>query len=139
MARTILRLNPAGLPDASGLGYAQITVAQPGALAFVSGQVALSAHGEPTPPTLTGQTEMVISNLKAALGSLGATPSDILQMRIYVLDLDDEALGIIMGQITAFLNGALPALTGVAVAALAAPDLLIETEMTVQMPGQPAA
>ena len=138
MADTILRLNPAGLPDASGLGYAQITVAQPGPVAFVSGQVALSAQGEATPPTLAGQTEMVISNLETALQSLGASPSDILQMRIYVLDLDEGALEVIMGRVTAFLDGALPALTGVAVAALAAPEFLIEIEMTVQMPSQPA-
>lgn len=134
MAQEIRRLNPAGLPDASELGYAQITVSRPGPLAFVSGQVALSAEGGPAPSALVDQTALVIRNLKTALASLDAKPADILQMRIYVLELSEETLGVVMGQITAFLEGTLPAITGLAVSALAAPDLQIEVEMIVQLP-----
>lgn len=134
MTQEIRRLNPAGLPDASQLGYAQITVSRPGPLAFVSGQVASSADGDPVPSTLADQTTLVIKNLETALNSINAKPADILQMRIYVLELNDETLGAVMGQIIAFLDGALPAITGLAVSALAAPDLQIEIEMTVQLP-----
>lgn len=134
MAQDILRLNPAGLPDAAQLGYAQITVSRPGPLAFVSGQVAWSPDNGPVPTALADQTALVIQNLKTALDSINASPADILQMRIYALELTDETMAIVMGQITAFLDGTLPAITGVAVSALAGPDLQLEIEMTVQMP-----
>lgn len=59
-------------------------------------------------------------------------PHDIVQMRIYVTDLTDETLSEAMKQLTVFLNGARPSLTGVGVAKLASPDLQIEIEMVVQ-------
>ncbi|WP_417669300.1 RidA family protein [Roseibium sp.] len=129
------RLNPAGMPDASKAGYAQITVSRPGPLAFVSGQVAWKADSSAVPATIGEQTKIVIENLSAALAAIEAVPSDILQMRIYATELTDETQTIVMSQLSAFLDGALPALTAVAVTALAAPDLKIEIEMTVQLPG----
>jgi enamine deaminase RidA (YjgF/YER057c/UK114 family) len=133
MAQSIIRMNPPSLPDASAAGYSQISVAEPGRLAFVSGQVAWQYAPEPTPETLRGQTEVVVGRLKAALEALGATPHDIVMLKIYMVALTPESMNESMPLVMAFLDGAQPSLTGVGVASLAAPDLLIEIEMIVQV------
>lgn len=127
-------MNPATLPDAGKAGYSQITVADPGRLAFVSGQVAWASEGSVVPETLEAQTKQVIENLSRALEAVNAGPRDIVQMRIYMTDLNDENMGIAMTQIAVFLDGVKPSLTGVGVADLAGPDLKIEVEMIVQIP-----
>ncbi|KKB81144.1 endoribonuclease L-PSP [Devosia soli] len=133
MTTTITRINPASLPDASRAGYSQISVVEPGRLAFVSGQVAWRADGGAAPGSLAEQVEIVAQNLTAALAELKATPHDIAQMRIYVVGLNDESMGIGMAAIGKFLQGAQPSLTGIGVSALAAPGLLIEVEMVVRV------
>ncbi|MEM8692064.1 MAG: RidA family protein [Pseudomonadota bacterium] len=134
MPNTLIRMNPATLPDAGKAGYSQITVADPGRLAFVSGQVAWASEGSVVPETLEAQTKQVIENLSRALEAVNAGPRDIVQMRIYMTDLNDENMGIAMTQIAVFLDGVKPSLTGVGVADLAGPDLKIEVEMIVQIP-----
>jgi len=133
MSALIDRMNPSALPDASKIGYSQISIAHPGPLAFVSGQVAWRPDGSPAPASLAEQTAIVIENLKGALDALQATTDDIAQMRIYMTDLRGETQEIAMGAILGFLNGAQPSLTGIGVAALAGPDLQIEVEMVVQV------
>ncbi|WP_415402023.1 RidA family protein [Tateyamaria sp. SN3-11] len=133
MSAAIDRMNPPTLPDAGNIGYSQISIAHPGALAFVSGQVALRPDGAAPPASLAEQTAIVIENLRGALAALQASPDDIVQMRIYVTDLRPETQEIAMVQILRFLDGAQPSLTGIGVAALAGPTLQIEVEMVVQV------
>lgn len=134
MSTSLTRMNPNTLPDASKVGYSQISITNPGRLAFISGQVAWAADATPVPRTLEGQTKQVIKNLGEALQVLEATPHDIVQMRIYATNLNDETQNAAMAQIMGFLDGSQPSITGVGVAALAVPDLQIEVEMVVQVP-----
>lgn len=134
MSMSVVRMNPKALPDAGKVGYSQVSIAEPGRLAFVSGQVAWRAGGGSVPGSLAEQTAIVVGNLRGALDALGATPDDIVQMRIYVIDLRPETQEIAMTEIMRLLNGAKPSLTGIGVAALAAPDLQIEVEMVVRIP-----
>ncbi|MEM9631880.1 MAG: RidA family protein [Pseudomonadota bacterium] len=134
MSTSIARMNPKSLPDASRIGYSQISIAEPGRLAFVSGQVAWRRESGAAPEALAEQTGVVVENLKGALKALEAGPEDIVQMRIYMTDLRSETQEIAMKEILRFLNGAQPSLTGIGVAALAAPDLQIEVEMVVRIP-----
>ncbi len=133
MSTTIDRMNPPTLPDASKVGYSQISIAHTGALAFVSGQVAWRPDGTSTPTSLAEQTAIVIENLEGALDALQATSDDIIHMRVYMTDLRHETQEIAMGAILRFLNGAMPSLTGIGVTALAGPELQIEVEMVVQV------
>lgn len=135
MCPKVTRMNPKTLPDAGNVGYSQISVAEPGRLAFVSGQVAWRAGGGPVPGSLAEQTSVIIENLDAALTAVGAGPHDIVQIRAYATDLTPETQDIVMAQLSDFLDGAQPSLTGVGVAALATPELQIELEMVVQVPG----
>lgn len=131
MSNSVTRMNPKSLPDSGKVGYSQISIA--GGLAFVSGQVAWDAAGGTVPGTLVEQTAVVVRNLRSALDALNATPEDIVQMRIYVIDLQPETQEAAMTEILQFLDGAQPSLTGIGVQDLAGPDLQIEVEMVVQV------
>lgn len=134
MPSALTRMNPDTLPDAGKVGYSQISITNPGRLAFVSGQVAWNTDGSAVPDTLEDQTKKIIENLGAALKAIDASTHDIVQMRVYVTELNDETMAVAMTQLSAFLDGVRPSLTGIGVAALAGPDLQIEIEMVVQVP-----
>ena len=129
----IERLNPDSLPDASAIGYSQISIAEPGRVAYVSGQVASKGNGEPAPDNIAEQTRWVVANLASALETLGAKPDNIIWMRIYVVGLDDQKMGESFPILLEFLGGAQPSLTGIGVSALASSDLMLEVEMAVQV------
>lgn len=134
MAEPLVRMNPPTLPDAGAIGYSQITVAEPGRLAFISGQVAWRPDGKPVPEDLSEQTKLVVANARAALAASGASPKDLVMMRVYAVDLTPERLEQMWPHVLAFLDGAQPSVTGIGVAALAAPDLQLEIEMIVRLP-----
>lgn len=134
MTQAITRMNPPSLPNAAELGYSQISIVEPGRMAYVSGQVALRPDGEPVPDDLTEQARIVAANAKAALDALGATPKDIVIARCFMTDLNPATLEEALPPLLEMFDGAQPCITGVGVAALAAPDLKIELELTVRLP-----
>lgn len=134
MTQAISRLNPSTLPDASAAGYSQITTVEPGRLAFISGQVAWRRDGGPTPQSLAEQATLVVENAQAALAAVGAAASDVIMVRIYMVDLTPQRLEELTPHLATLFDGAQPSVTGVGVAALAAPDLQLEIEMTVRLP-----
>ena len=134
MTQALVRLNPPSLPDASAIGYSQITTVEPGRLAFVSGQVAVRPDGEPVPADLAEQVKIVIGNARAALQAVGATTQDLVMVRIFVVDLTPDRLNTAMPLLLEFFGGAQPSLTGVGVAALADPALQLEMEMVARLP-----
>ncbi len=127
------RMNPPSMPNTGKVGYSQISIADASRLAFVSGQVAWRAEGGAVPESIEGQTDIVIENLQGALNALAAATRDIVQMRLYMTDVQTDVQAVAMGKLMAFLDGAQPSLTGIGVAALATPELLIEVEMVVQL------
>lgn len=134
MKNTIIRLNPPTLPNAGEMGYSQISIVEPGRMAYISGQVAWRPNGEAVPESLAEQMRIVLANVRAALAAVGAGPRDVVIARLYVVDLTPERLEEIMpGFLTAF-EGAQPCVTGVGVQALAAPDLQVEMELVVRLP-----
>lgn len=124
----IEKLNPPSLPDAAALGYSQVVVAPPGRMVFVSGQVAVSADGSPVPSDIADQLAIVLKNLGHALAAAGATPGNVVSLRIYVVDLDPDRIGPMMAPIASMFGGQAPALTGIGVSALASPEFKLEIE-----------
>lgn len=133
-SRGISRVNPPDLWDSTKNGHSQISIAEPGRLAFVSGQVAWRSSGEPAPDNVAEQMAIVVGNAKTALDAIGATPHDLVMVRLYVVDMTPARLAAGMPGFMAFLDGALPSVTGIGVAALAGPDLQVEMEMVVRLP-----
>lgn len=134
MTDSIVRLNPPTLPDAGEMGYSQISIVEPGRMAYISGQVAVRPNGEAVPENLVEQMSIVSVNAKAALDAVGATPHDIVIARIYMVNLTPERLEEVMPPFLATFDGAQPCVTGVGVEALAAPDLQVEMELVVRLP-----
>ena len=130
----IRRLNPPTLPDAGALGYSQISIAEPGRMAFISGQVAARPDGTPAPDSLAEQMTIVASNARAVLAAVKASPQDVVMARVYVVDLTPQRLEAVMPAFLATFDGARPSVTGIGVAALAAPDLQVEMELIVRLP-----
>ena len=123
------RLNPETVAAPIG-GYSQAVRVETGDAVwiYVSGQVALDAEG-----TLVGvgdmraQTERVFENLRAILGSNGATFGDVVKVTTFVTTLDDLAgMREVRGR---YLSAELPASTAVQVAALVLPEALIEVDI----------
>lgn len=130
----ITRVNPDTLPDSTQAGYSQVSIVEPGRMAYVSGQVAWSPDGTPPPNDLAAQMRLAGRNARAALEAIGASPNDIVIARCYVTDLTPERLAALMPPLIEAFGGARPSLTGVGVAALAAPNLQVELELTVRLP-----
>lgn len=134
MKNSIIRLNPSTLPNAGEMGYSQISIVEPGRMAYISGQVAWRPNGEPAPDSLAEQMSIVSVNAKAALDAVGATPQDIVIARIYMVNLTSERLEEVMPPFLATFNGIQPCVTGVGVEALATPDLQVEMELVARLP-----
>ena len=134
MTNSIVRLNPSTLPNAGEMGYSQISIVEPGRMAYVSGQVAWRPNGEAVPASLAEQMRIVSVNAKAALDAVGAKPHDVVLARAYITNLTPERLEEIMPAFLATFEGAQPCVTGIGVEALAAPDLQVEMELVVRLP-----
>ena len=83
---SVSRRNPPTIWDMASGGYSQISVAEPGRLAFLSGQVAWLPSGGESTKDIAGQAKIAAANLAAALEELGASGQDIVMLRVYVVD-----------------------------------------------------
>ena len=132
MAVTLL--NPDGLPK--GDLYRQVSVATGSKLVFIAGQVARTADGGHVGDgDLAAQTEQCYLNLHTALSAAGASFDDVVKLTVYLVGWSpDKMAAYVEGATRAFstlgIAAAVPPLTGIGVAALAEPDLLVEIEAT---------
>ncbi len=134
MTTSIVRLNPLTLPNAAEMGYSQISIVEPGRMAYISGQVAWQPNGEPVPEDLAEQMKLVSKNARSALEAVNAKPEHVVMARIYLVNLTPERLEQLMPPFIATFEGAQPCVTGIGVAALAAPELQVELELVVRLP-----
>jgi enamine deaminase RidA (YjgF/YER057c/UK114 family) len=115
-------------------GYTHTVVAEPGRVAYISGQVAYDRAGKLVGEgDIVAQTRQVFENLKAHLDSLGVDFADVIKLNYYATDVSR------LSEIRALRNDYLPkenppASTFVAVKGLVLPELLIEIEATVALP-----
>jgi 2-iminobutanoate/2-iminopropanoate deaminase len=121
-------INPAELYDCSANGMSQATVETELGLVFVSGQVDWNHQYETTENSVEGQTQKALDNLKIALTAAGSSVEQLLQIRVYVRGELAEHMETAMPILARFLGESRPALTGIGVASLASPSLLVEIE-----------
>src|SRR5713101_1981559 len=121
-------INPPTL--ATPRGYTHVVTVTGGKMVFVAGQVALDAKGEIVGKgDLRAQATQAYTNLKAALAAAGATPADVVQLNIYIVNYKPADILVnreVRSQFFPQENMPTGALVGVQ--ALALPDLLIEIE-----------
>jgi len=131
---SVSRRNPKTMWDMASLGWSHISVAEPGRLAFLSGQIAATPGNEGVPEDIAGQAKIAVANLAAALEELEATAQDIVMLRVYVVDATSEAFGQAVAPLRELVGDAMPSVTTIGVQALYKPEIKIEIEMVVRLP-----
>ncbi len=124
-------VNPPGMKP---LGmYTQVTIAQGGSIAFISGQVSVDAQGKVVGAgDIHAQAVQVFENLKLALGGIGATFDDVIKFTIYIVGFTQERRKAVMDVRSRYISAANPpAATMVGVDQLVEPELLLEIEAVV--------
>ena len=130
----ITRRNPATMWDSTANGHSQISIAEPGRMAYLSGQIATVEDGSPLPASVRGQAERIRINLKAALDDLGASVRDIVMLRLYVVNGTTDRFLEAYSAVREMLDGEMPSVTVLGVQSLFTPALQVEIEMTVRVP-----
>ncbi len=128
----IQRTNPPGIPDVPN--YTQVTITQPGRLAFVSGQIARRGLTDPVPDSLAEQAAIVRDDIAAILADLGVSAEHVVMMRAYVVDLSPEKGAEAFPIIGELFDGPVPSITAIGVTSLADPAFQIEVELVVSLP-----
>jgi len=125
-------INPPTVFPSAEHGFPQAVSASGRRTLYVSGQTAWDARRRLVGGAdLAVQARQAFANLRAVVEAGGGTLSDVVSLRIYVVDYDpgkSEAVGGAFRE--AFQSGDAPATTWVGVAALADPGFLIEVEAT---------
>ncbi|MGH2442545.1 MAG: RidA family protein [Chloroflexota bacterium] len=96
---------------------------------FVSGQVSISAEGQPLHAgDFEGQVRQCFENMRTVLEAAEASLDHVVKLGVFMLDITRLVdFGRIQSE---FFSGAQPAATALGVTALALPDLMIEVEAT---------
>ena len=131
---SVSRRNPPTMWDMASLGFSHISVAEPGRLAFLSGQIAVTPGSENLPEDLAGQAKLATANLAAALKELEASAHDIVMLRVYVVNATREAFGQAVTPLRELVGDAMPSITTIGVQALYTPEIMVEIEMAVRLP-----
>lgn len=130
----ITLLNPGGLPEVDL--YRQVSVARGSKLVFMAGQVAVDRHGELVGDgDFAAQVEQCYLNVATALAEAGASFEDVAKLTVYVVDWTEEKMpqffeGVAGATARLGIETPMPPFTGVGVAALAGPGLMVEVEAT---------
>ncbi|WP_067139685.1 RidA family protein [Microtetraspora malaysiensis] len=130
---TITLVNPGGLPEIDV--YHQVSIASGSKLVFIAGQVAWDADGVTVGEgDLTAQVEQCYLNIGTALAEIGGSFDDVAKLTVYVVDWTPDKMPLLLEGITraAAKLGVTPVApaTLLGVAALHAPDHLVEVEAT---------
>jgi enamine deaminase RidA (YjgF/YER057c/UK114 family) len=125
-------ISPPGLFSTRRLGFTHVVTSSPGTTVYISGQTAWDADRKIVGGTdLRLQAEQSFRNLRTALVAAGASPADVVFVRIYVVNYQPDHGAVLSPMLEEFFAGGdLPASTWVGVQSLAAPDFLVEIEAT---------
>ncbi|MDQ3455964.1 MAG: RidA family protein [Actinomycetota bacterium] len=123
------RINPPQLTRPSGFSHAVVT----DSTVYLAGQTALNAEG-----LIVGggdvvvQFEQALTNLLTALRAAGGGPADLVNLTVYIVDMDDyKSRSRDIGEVWRRLVGKdYPAMAGIGVARLWDEEALIEVQGT---------
>ena len=121
-------ITPKELFDSSVSGYSQAVIETETGLLYISGQVDWNQQYETTEKSVEGQTRKALNNLKIVLKNAGSSVGQLLHVRVYVRGELGEYMNTLAPIFTEFMGESRPALTGIGVASLASPEILVEIE-----------
>jgi enamine deaminase RidA (YjgF/YER057c/UK114 family) len=128
-------VNPPAIHPAPG--FSHISIAPPGRVAYIAGQVALAPDFSVIGGDDLGeQTRAAMENVKLALEAIGASWNDVVRRTIYTLrPAEYEVITAAIEDVQrSQRSDQHPAQTIVGVTGLAVDGLLIEIEVTVHLP-----
>lgn len=125
-------ISPPGLFSTRRLGFTHVVTSSPGATVYISGQTAWDKDRKIVGGNdLQRQAKQSFRNLRTALEAAGASPADVVFVRLYVVNYQPEHAAFLSTMLEMFFaGGPFPASTWVGVQSLADPDFLIEIEVT---------
>ncbi len=117
-------LVPAVSPQAATVGYSRAV--RDGALVHVAGTAAIYPDGADAPTDAYAQASRCLEIIVAALAEVGASPSDVVRTRVFLVDAADwEEVGRAHGEVFGHVR---PATSFVVVAGLLDERWLVEIE-----------
>lgn len=121
----IKRFNPKGLSQP--VGYSQVvTVEGTGKWIFLGGKAGIHPD-DSYPESLEEQSKLTFENIRLALEAAGATPADVVEIQIFIVDLAKVDPTPVYRDVRNFFPpGHKPVSMVIGVSALAYPGLLVE-------------
>jgi enamine deaminase RidA (YjgF/YER057c/UK114 family) len=125
---TMERINPGELGRPSGFSHAVSVTAD--RMVFLAGQLGARQDGSIVGGGIVAQFEQALANVLAALAAAGGHPADLVSLTVYIIDVEDyQAHGREIGAVWRRLAGTeYPAMAGVGVTRLWAPEALVEIQ-----------
>ena len=117
-------INPEALPKPSGYAHGILA----GNTVFLGGQTALDKDMNIVPGGIVEQFKQAFSNVLTTLGAAGGQPQDLVNVTIYLTDVDDYmANGREIGRIWREMAGSeYPAMAGIGISRLWQKEAMIE-------------
>ncbi|MCZ9882859.1 RidA family protein [Arthrobacter sp. B2a2-09] len=127
-------INPESLPKPSGFAHGMLA----GNTLFLGGQTALDKDMNIVPGGIVEQFTQAFSNVLTTLREAGGQPEDLVNVTIYLTDVDDYmASGREIGRIWREMAGSqYPAMAGIGVTRLWQKEALIEIQGIAVIPGR---
>lgn len=133
MARRSVGANPSSVAPPLKPHYSNSVRVDAGPLLFIAGQIAMDADGNVVgADDIRAQATQVLENIKAIVEANGADMADIVQVTVYVRDI--EAFHTISDIRERYFPQDGPASAIVEVSGLALPELLIEISAVAALP-----
>jgi len=125
-------INPKDLFPSVRASFSQIVTSQGGKTVYIAGQVAWDENRQIVGgDNLKEQTKQAFKNIETALKAVGGTMTDLVFLRIYIVDYQADKFKPILEVMREYLSEENPPGNAViGVQALAVPDFLIEIEAT---------
>jgi enamine deaminase RidA (YjgF/YER057c/UK114 family) len=122
------RINPPDLARPSGFAHAVRTTDR--TVVHLAGQTAMDRDGRIVDGDVVVQFEQALGNLLTALRSAGGSPSDLVSLTVYVVDMDDyQAHAREIGAVWRRLVGSdYPAMAGIGVSRLWDREAMVEVQ-----------
>ena len=119
-----------------GKGFSHVAVAAAGVTVYLAGQTAHQADGSVKGTTMAEQADAALANLAIALQTVGAEPTDLVALQIYVTDVAAyrAALAPIGASWREQLGTHYPTVSLFGIAELFDPDAMIEILSTAVIP-----
>jgi enamine deaminase RidA (YjgF/YER057c/UK114 family) len=137
-AKGVTYVNPPSAPPVQGM-YSHVARMAPGEIAFIAGQVAIDAKGNPVGVgDLAAQVPQVFENIGKILADLGSDFESVVQFTTYLTKADTiptwfTARAALFPKL--FPGGKYPPNTLLVIDRLVKPEFLIEIEAIARVPG----